>query len=113
MSTASFLWQRDCAHLQILLHREVGENESRNLACGEAEAPDVALIIVSNFLSNPAKDYLDDYRRNRKPFFKIKVWEKPTLEKLASRKISLLRKYDLTHIPIRSTQNILKAEQEF
>jgi len=83
------------------------------LTWAEAERPQVILVIASNFLSNPAKDYLDDYRRNRKPPFKIKIWEKPTIHELAFRKLSLLRKYNLTDVPIRAVQAIIRAEEEF
>jgi hypothetical protein len=103
-------WFVDCKHFK----KGIPPLELQNLLTwAEAERPHVALIIASNFLSNPAKDYLEDYRRNRKPPFKIKVWEKPTLEKLASRKLNLLRKYNLANIPIRNIQAILKAEHEF
>lgn len=103
-------WFVDCKHFK----KGIPPSELQNLlAWAEAERPYVALVIASNFLSNPAKDYLDDYRRNRKPPFKIKIWEKSTIKKLASRKLSLLRKYDLTDMPIRGVQTILKAEEEF
>jgi hypothetical protein len=46
------------------------------LAWAEAERADLALFMVSNFLSNSAKDYLETYRRNNKPSFKIRWWEK-------------------------------------
>ena len=103
-------WFVDCKHFK----KGIPPTELQNLlAWAEAERPQVALFIASNFFSNPAKDYLDDYRRNRKPPFKIKIWEKPTIEKLVSRKMRLLRKYELTDAPIRGVQVILKAEEEF
>lgn len=103
-------WFIDCKHFK----RGVPPTELQNLLTwAEAERPNVALFIISNFLSNPSKDYLENYRINRKPPFKIKVWEKPTIEKLVSRKLSLLRKYDLTSVPIRAVKAILKAEEEF
>lgn len=58
-----------------------------------SERPDKLLIIASNFLSNPSKDFLENYIRNNKPSFKIRVWEKQQLEKLSSNKTQLLRKY--------------------
>lgn len=97
-------WFVDCKHFK----KGIPPTELQNLfSWAEAERPQVALIIASNFLSNPAKDYLDDYRRNRRPPFKIKIWEKPTIQKLVSRKFSLLRKYGLTDIPIRGVRSIL------
>jgi hypothetical protein len=55
----------------------------------------VVLIIASNFLSNPAKNCLEAYDRNNRPAFKIKVWERPDLERLTSGKPLVLRKYGL------------------
>jgi hypothetical protein len=63
------------------------------LAWATAEGPDTALIIVSNFLSNPAKDFLENYERTERPRFRIKFWERPDLEKLTLGKSRLLRKY--------------------
>ena len=47
-----------------------------------AESPDVLLFAVSNSLSNPAKTWLDDFERNRRPPFRVKVWERKLLEQL-------------------------------
>jgi hypothetical protein len=103
-------WFVDCKHFK----KGIPPTELQNLLTwAEGETPSVALVIASNFLSNPAKDYLDDYRRNRKPPFKIKIWEKPTIEKLVSRKFILLHKYELTDAPIREVHAILKAEEKF
>jgi len=103
-------WFVDCKHFK----RGIPPIELQNLlSWARAERPQVALIIASNFLSNPAKDHLDDYQKNERPPFKIKIWERPTIQKLVSRKISLLRKYGLTDVPIRGVRSILKAEEEF
>jgi restriction endonuclease len=102
-------WFVDCKHFK----RGVPPKDLQNmLAWAEAERPDVALFIVSNFLSNPAKDYLDTYRKNNRPPFKIRCWERPQLARMLGRKMSLQRKYDLTDIPIRSVKQILAAENE-
>jgi hypothetical protein len=102
-------WFVDCKHFM----KGVPVSELHNLlAWAQAERPAVALFMVSNFLSNPAKEYLDNYRRNNRPPFKIKYWERPTLEKLCRKKMTLLRKFDLTEEPIRSVKAILKAEEE-
>src|SRR5712691_2194338 len=91
----------DCKHFK----RGVPPRELQNLlAWAQAERPDTALFIVSNFLSNGAKDYLDAYRMNQKPAFKIKVWERPTLEKLAGARIALVRRHNLVDEPIRSVR---------
>ena len=103
-------WFIDCKHFK----RGVPPKELQNLlAWAEAERPDVALFIASNFLSNPAKEYLDTYQRNNRPSFKIRCWEKPQIARMLRRKLTLQRKYDLTDMPVRSIKQILAAEDEF
>jgi hypothetical protein len=60
--------------------------------------PDCLAIAVSGFLSNPCKNYLKEYRAERTPPFRIKVWERPDLEGLAAGDVSLLTKYGLADI---------------
>lgn len=63
-------WFVDCKHFT----RGVPPTELHNLmAWAQAERPDTALFVVSNFLSNAAKDHLNNYNLNQKPPFKIKV----------------------------------------
>jgi Restriction endonuclease len=103
-------WFIDCKHFK----RGVPPRELQNLlAWAEAERPDVALFSVSNFLSNPAKEYIDAYRTNNRPSFKIRYWEKPQLIRMLRGNVSLQRKYNLTNTPIRSVKDILEAEDEF
>ena len=103
-------WFVDCKHHK----RGVPPAELQNLlSWAEAERPDVALFIVSGFLSNPAKDYLENYKRNSRPPFKIKYWERPQLERLTKKRITLLRRYNVTDAPIRSMKEILEAQEEF
>lgn len=100
-------WFVDCKHYK----RGVPATELHNaLAWAHSERPDVLLFTASNFFSNAAKDHLDNYRKNNRPPFKIKLWEKPALERLA--RPTLLRKYDLAQIPIRSLRQIQNAENE-
>lgn len=103
-------WFVDCKHFKV----GVPATELKNLLTwAEAERPDVALFAVSGFLSNSAKDYLDTYRRNNRPPFKIKYWERPQFETMTRRKVTLLRKHDLTEAPLRSIRTVMKAEEEF
>jgi hypothetical protein len=103
-------WFVDCKHYK----KGVPPTDLQNLLTwAEAERPDVALFMVSGFLSNPAKDYLEAYKRNNRPPFKIKYWERTQLERMSKRKMTLLRKHDLTEAPLRSVRTILKAEEEF
>lgn len=102
-------WFVDCKHFK----KGVPPKELQNLlAWAEADRPDVALFAVSNFLSNPAKEYLEAYRKNNQPPFKIRYWEKPQLVRMLRRKLTLQRKYDLTDAPLRSVKQILAAENE-
>lgn len=57
--------------------------------------PDKVLIIVSNFLSNPCKNFIGEYIQNNKPPFKIKYWEKKQLEKTTQGQSLLLKKYNI------------------
>lgn len=62
-----------------------------------AERPDKLVIVCSNFLSNPCKEYLKKYISENKPVFKIKIWELKELEELSVGKIELLNKYKLSN----------------
>jgi hypothetical protein len=66
------------------------------LAWAVAERPDALYFLASGFLSNPAKQYLQDLQRNNRPPFRIVVWEQPDLARLLSTRGMLLRKYALT-----------------
>jgi Restriction endonuclease len=101
-------WFVDCKHYQ----RGVPAMElERLLAWSQAERPEVALFVVSGFLSNPAKDYLSIWEQQNRPPFRIRYWERPYLAKLARTKADLLAKYPIEGP--RSMKEILEAEQEF
>lgn len=65
------------------------------LSWANAERPDVLLIVVSNFLSNPTKNYLEEYKKQNRPPYRIKVWELKDLENLTAGKNSIRQKYNL------------------
>jgi hypothetical protein len=103
-------WFVDCKHYS----KGVPPGELQNLlAWAEAERPNTVLIVASGFLSNPAKNYLEAYERNRRPPFRIKCWERPQLEQLVANKRSLVLEYGLSPLTTRPATTILKAEQEF
>lgn len=103
-------WFVDCKHYQ----KGIPPTELQNLlSWAEAERPDIVLFVASGFLSNGAKDYLDAYKRNNRPAFKIKHWELPQLERITRGKVTLLRRHRLTEAPIRDVKQILAAEAEF
>ena len=103
-------WFVDCKHYE----KGVPAKDLQNLlAWAQAERPDVALFVASNFLSNPAKTYLEAYRRNNNPPFEIKVWERTTLESLTRGKRDFLHMHDLLQKYVRPETEIWKAEEEF
>lgn len=85
-------WFVECKH-----HRQGVPPEKLQsiLSWAQAERPNKVLIIVSNFLSNPAKEYIEHYREKNKPAFDIVIWEKPKFEELMATRSKLLRKYGL------------------
>jgi hypothetical protein len=60
-----------------------------------SERPAVLLVVASNFLSNSAKNWLENYERENRPAFRIKVWERKDLEKFVSSRPELAVKYKL------------------
>lgn len=66
------------------------------LSWANTENPDKLVIIASNFLSNPCKEYLKKYVINNKPKFKIKIWEINELKEFSFGKVKLLKKYKLS-----------------
>ena len=63
-----------------------------------AERPAVLLFVLSNFLSNPAKAWLEEYNQNNHPTFRIKIWERKKLEQFISTRPGLARKYGLQSV---------------
>ena len=109
-STSLETWFVDCKHFK----KAVPPTELQNLLTwAEAERPDIVLFVVSGYLSNSSKDYLESYKRNNHPPFKIKYWELPQLERLTRGKVLLLRKHNVTDAPIRNVKAIMRAEEEF
>jgi len=102
-------WFFDCKHHE----KGMPAKDLQNLlAWAEAERPDVVVFIVSNFLSNPAKDYIEKYERNNRPPFRIRYWERPRLETMTRGKRDLLEMHGLLKVHLRSEREISKAEHE-
>ena len=108
-SRRSERWFIDCKHYV----KGIPAKELHNLLVwAEAERPDVALFVVSNFLSNPAKDYLEAYKRNNHPPFTIKVWERTNIESMTRGKRDLLHMHGVLKSYVRAESEIGNAEQE-
>lgn len=86
-------WFFECKHYKKGLPPEKIQGA---LSWASAERPDKLVIIVSNFLSNPCKNYLKKYIDENRPSFKIKYWELKELEDLTFGKTHLLNEYRLS-----------------
>lgn len=93
-------WFADCKHYTSAVPPEALQGL---LAWAQAERPHVALVIVSGFLSNAAKDFLTDFERNNRPPFRIKHWERPTIETLARENRDLLQRFFASGTPFTPT----------
>lgn len=102
-------WFFDCKHYE----KGVPAKDLQNLlAWAEAERCHVAVFIVSNFLSNAAKDYIEKYERNNHPPFRIRYWERPKLETMTRGKRDLLEMHRLLKVHLRPEREIASAERE-
>jgi hypothetical protein len=93
-------WFVDCKHYNRGVPAEALQGL---LAWAQAERPDVALVIASGFLSNAAKDYIRNFEQNNRPPFRIKYWERPTIDKLARRNREILERFFLSSTPFAPT----------
>jgi hypothetical protein len=89
-------WFVECKHYQQGVPTDRIQTA---LSWANSERPDTLLIIVSNFLSNATKDYLDNFIANNRPAFRIKYWEKPDIERLTLSKYYLLREAEKINHP--------------
>jgi Restriction endonuclease len=64
------------------------------ISWAHAEKPDYVLVICSGFLSNQAKNWLEEIRQGR-PAFDIRVWEFKDLERLFLGRAHLLKRYGI------------------
>jgi hypothetical protein len=81
------------------------------LAWASAERANVALIIASNFLSNPSKDFLKNYEISNRPPYRIRYWERPALARMLEGRDEFVARYLQTDR--RPEAEIIAAEQEF
>ena len=102
-------WFADCKHYERGVPPEALQGL---LTWAQAERPHVALVIASGFLSNAAKDYLRDYEQNNRPPFRIKYWERPTVNELACQDRELLARFFTSGIPWEPTdaEHIVQCE---
>lgn len=101
-------WFVDCKHYK---HGVPPAKVSGLLAWAEAERADVALIIASNYLSNPCKDFLKAYETNNRPRFRIRYWERTDLQRMLEDHDKFVERY--LRANMRTKAEILTAELEF
>lgn len=85
-------WFVECKHYKSGVPPDKIQNA---LSWAQSQRPNHILIIASNFLSNPCKNYIDGYVRENKPSFRIKYWEKKDLENITLGQSLLLKKYNI------------------
>jgi len=66
------------------------------IAWAEAERPDCLVIIASNFLSNPCKNYINTFKEKNKPKFQIRTWENKLLEDFLSDEKNICLKWKIS-----------------
>jgi hypothetical protein len=89
-------WFIECKHYAKGVPAEALHNA---LSWATSERPDVLLFIVSGYLSNAAKGYLETYQQNNRPMFRITVWERPRLQTLAAEHLQILLRIRLLDRP--------------
>lgn len=83
------------------------------LTWAQSERPDVALVAASGFLSNPAKDWIDQYRRNSAPPFRVRYWERPQVSEFLARYPELTYRHEIYEQDVmRPLAEIQSAEKE-
>jgi hypothetical protein len=104
-------WFVDCKHYD----RGIPPEALQGLfTWSEAERPAVALVIASGYLSNPAKDWIEQYVTKRTPPFRVRHWEKPVLSRMLANRPGLMQRHDIIVAEsMRNLSEILAAEQEF
>lgn len=83
------------------------------VAWSHSSAPDVALVICSGYLSNPAKDWIDGLMAGPNcPSFRIRHWERPELVEFIRRFPGLLDRHRITVRPFRAQSEIERSRRE-
>lgn len=102
-------WFVDCKHYKRGVPPDALQN---TIAWANAERPEVVLFIASGYLTNGAKDWLDRLRATSNPPYRIRVWEKPQLLKLAQGHLDVAFKHDVGTSELRRVSDVLRLEDE-
>lgn len=99
-------WFVDCKHYERGVPPEALQG---TITWAQAERPDVVLFIASGYLTNGAKDWIDQFGRTRPPF-RIRIWELPQLRGLLANHLDVAFKHDVEVSTLRRVSDILAAE---
>ena len=86
-------WFFECKHYKVGVPPD---KIFGNLTWAQGQCPHFLVLIASNFFSNATKNYLEDYKKNNRPFFQIILWEKKDLEEISLPFPSFLEKYGIS-----------------
>jgi len=79
----------------------------------QSERPDVALVAASGFLSNPAKDWIEQYGKTSAPPFRIRHWERPQISEFLAQHPDLTYRHEIyEQDAMRPLADIQAAETE-
>ncbi|MCF6743545.1 restriction endonuclease [Blastococcus sp. KM273128] len=102
-------WFVDCKHYKTGVPPEALQGLA---TWGLTERPDVALVIASGFLSNPAKDWIAQYQTNNRPPFRFRYWERPQLSGMIAKDLDIAWQHSVSVSSLRSIADIMTAENE-
>ena len=102
-------WFVECKHYKQAVPPNAIESAA---AWASAERPSVLLYIVSGFLSNGAKNWIESYQRNNRPSFRIRTWELPQLRNIIARHQDVAWNHDVQLSTLRRVSDIIAKENE-
>lgn len=103
-------WFVDCKHYKTA--GVPADALSGLTAWAQAERADIALVIASGFLTNPAKDWISNYSKNNHPTFRLRHWERPELGSMLKDRQDVAFRHDVPLSTLRSVSAITVAEGE-
>lgn len=102
-------WFVDCKHYKTGVPPDALQGL---ISWAQVERPAVVLVIASGFLSNGSKDWMESYRTNNKPPFRLRHWERPQLGTMLKSHVDLAFRHDVSVSSLRSVSEIMAAEGE-
>ena len=103
-------WFVDCKHYKTA--GVPAEALAGLTSWAQAERADVALVIASGFLSNPAKEWVASFSANHRPSFRLRHWERPQLAAMLKSRRDVAFRHNVPLSSLRSVSAITTAEGE-